>query len=1058
MTTRAIVWVALSLGVLFLVSHELTPPTDVQANVSASRREILGCLESIRPSAGRLFGQERYGAFRPGSSLSPSDGRRVREILSRDVSLDPLDRGLVNIIDGRFAAAVDLLERLADKNPGDARVINDLSVAYLASASQNGEPFLLFKALEAAEAATALDPALLEARFNRALALELLHLDDEAKHEWSAYVSIDSDSLWAKEASERRRVLTKPSLKEKWNHVKKLLTAGQRNRTSESILAFPQQSRLYAEEELLGRWGTQYLAGKEEQAEATLGAVRTISAGLARRNKDLLLAETVRAIDEAFSLHGSRSRLEKLARGHKIFSEALTLYEKQETVGALQKFEEGRLLLEEGGSPFAYWPRFYEAVVYYFEFDFSRSLTSLGEICRIGEIRQYKTLVARTYWMMGLNMVVQADPSPALDFYQKALRIFMTAGEQENTAAVYGLLGESYDYLGNSGEAWRYRSKAIALSDQIVAFRRLHSLLAENAEAALREHLPHVALRLQNTIVRGAREFGNPFTLSHALMRRGMTEDLLGQAEEGLKDFESARRAAEGVTDPNASLRLRAELASAEGAALTRINSSEALDSLNAAISIFAGEDHLLLAKSLYLQRAALYTSLGDVRRAAADLKVVIRANESYLGQVSGYAARAEFLQQSEKAFDELILLLIKEGDVAEAFEYVERAKASVLLASLRSPAMPGQGAGEWRQSVEEFTLENVKSHIPSGVTVVEYSVLKDRILIWAIRRGSSAFVSVPMASEHLDALVKNVMRAVDQGVSSRERLYLSTAYDVLLRPVKPYLEKGEAVILVPDKALAQIPFSALIDRETGEYFIESHEIGFSPSSSVYIDNASNDVAKEGYGSGALIIANPALRVDIFPNWAGMEVGKEMQQLAAIYKKHLILTKEEATPEAFIKFAGKFQVVHFAGHAFVNSKRPLLSGLALSGSGKTTGALYISDIYSNFFPETRVLVLAGCDTAASVSEGGSDLAVLAMAFFVRGVPAVVGSVWSVNDRTAGSVMEDLHKGLATGQGVMASLRHAQLRALTSDDERMRQPKTWAGFVVYGAARPSPKPN
>ena len=48
----------------------------------------------------------------------------------------------------------------------------------------------------------AIDGSLLEALFNRALALEALHLDG-ARAAWQAYIDRDSASAWAEEARDR---------------------------------------------------------------------------------------------------------------------------------------------------------------------------------------------------------------------------------------------------------------------------------------------------------------------------------------------------------------------------------------------------------------------------------------------------------------------------------------------------------------------------------------------------------------------------------------------------------------------------------------------------------------------------------------------------------------------------------------------------------------------------------------------------------------------------------------------------------------------------------------
>src|SRR5262249_5976739 len=63
------------------------------------------------------------------------------------------------------------------------------------------------KALESAERAIALKDPPTEAWFNRALALERLHLTDAAKKAWQDYLDRDATSGWADEARQHLETL-----------------------------------------------------------------------------------------------------------------------------------------------------------------------------------------------------------------------------------------------------------------------------------------------------------------------------------------------------------------------------------------------------------------------------------------------------------------------------------------------------------------------------------------------------------------------------------------------------------------------------------------------------------------------------------------------------------------------------------------------------------------------------------------------------------------------------------------------------------------------------------
>jgi tetratricopeptide (TPR) repeat protein len=108
--------------------------------------------------------------------------------------------GVANLIMGEIDRAVPLLEQAVNQQSPDARMLNDLSSAYLARAARDKSQQDAAKALAAVGRALAIEPMLSEAVFNRALALERLGLVDEARTAWNEYLKIDDQSGWAEEA------------------------------------------------------------------------------------------------------------------------------------------------------------------------------------------------------------------------------------------------------------------------------------------------------------------------------------------------------------------------------------------------------------------------------------------------------------------------------------------------------------------------------------------------------------------------------------------------------------------------------------------------------------------------------------------------------------------------------------------------------------------------------------------------------------------------------------------------------------------------------------------
>jgi hypothetical protein len=109
-------------------------------------------------------------------------------------------RSRVEILRGRYRAAVSVLSPAADNPKSRASVLVDLGTAWLAQGLASQRPDELQRAVGYLSEALEQDPDNLAARFNRAVAAERLSLLDSAETDWNLYLARDSTSGWAAEA------------------------------------------------------------------------------------------------------------------------------------------------------------------------------------------------------------------------------------------------------------------------------------------------------------------------------------------------------------------------------------------------------------------------------------------------------------------------------------------------------------------------------------------------------------------------------------------------------------------------------------------------------------------------------------------------------------------------------------------------------------------------------------------------------------------------------------------------------------------------------------------
>ncbi len=124
-----------------------------------------------------------------------------RELIRRPTLDGHRTLGRCYLAEGKPLAAFAHLQMAVQQFPRDAALHSDLGLSLLEVARTS--PAAAEEALDALDMALRLEPNLLEARYNRARALEMLGQWDEARRAWQDYIRRDPDSAWGAAARER---------------------------------------------------------------------------------------------------------------------------------------------------------------------------------------------------------------------------------------------------------------------------------------------------------------------------------------------------------------------------------------------------------------------------------------------------------------------------------------------------------------------------------------------------------------------------------------------------------------------------------------------------------------------------------------------------------------------------------------------------------------------------------------------------------------------------------------------------------------------------------------
>jgi CHAT domain-containing protein len=1000
-------------------------------------RDPMGILAAAVPGNGRNLEPRLSGGFRwaplrvtrdRGEQLDAGAMKLIGAagvVLERTAN-DPSANGeraraAAYLLAGRPKEAAKLLERHVAK-ASDARLWNDLAATRYALALQDVDPGQFAAALAAADAALRSEPNLSEARFNRALILERLGLRAEAQTAWRQYLSLDSDSDWAREAQQHlSRLAPRTQFRDEMRHYQLLVN----DPAAARALAerFPQDARVWGETEILGRWAEAQQRGDGGEAEGHLRLAREFGDALASRSGETMLRAAVASIERA-----GDTRRNLLADAHLRFRQAQRTYQQNRPAEAEQMFAAAAARFEEGGSPLAQLARYFAANA---AFDQGRIEESQARLERLlaTSPAAFPAYRAQIQWQLGLVYASGGRWGAAIQSLSESIAGFEGLGERKYATTVREILAEVYDRIGDPHTAWNHRLIALREIGQAESSRLQIAVDAIARAAALNRQWPvsasFLALELEM-----AHNSGDDVRFIETLLFRAGVEERMAQPDAARADLASATEMMPRVRD--ATVRERVEADGLAVAAFLSTNPADSAALLTRAIEYHRTRGRRMFLPELLLQRGRAMAKLGRGDAAAADFEQGIVELEQQRGSLDFGSARLGMFVSADELFEEALSLALEHGDDSLAFQYSERGRARLLLESVGEswpPAMPDAGT--------------------SDAVVIEYAALPAKLVIFVVDRGKIHTVQQTVSRTALKDAVALLVRSAAAGDDAQFRRGAAALYNHIVAPVSASLPAERTIVFVPDNNLDGIPFAALIDA-SGRYLVEQHAVIVAPSAGVFARLSARLAAPSTARRSdprLLVIAGP-------PAIAGgsqtlsaadreaRDVAAPYGSLAAVAPPDMDRDMDRSGFEARVSAA---EIVHFVGHA-VASANGRGAALVVSRLPGVAGSLDTHEIASLRLRQTRVVVLAACSSSRGEELAGEGTISVARGFLAAGVPSVVATLWPIEDGASADFFPRLHRHLAAGVAPAQALRRAQLEGI-----RQGEPLAmWAAVQLLGS--------
>jgi pimeloyl-ACP methyl ester carboxylesterase len=363
---------------------------------------------------------------------------------------------------------------------------------------------------------------------------------------------------------------------------------------------------------------------------------------------------------------------------------------------------------------------------------------------------------------------------------------------------------------------------------------------------------------------------------------------------------------------------------------------------------------------------------------------------------------------------------------------------------TLRAPAPAGPSRGALRGADPVYLIVRQEGD-PLGIQNYRSSLL-----------GAGRKATVVTSSQALEkSVLDRHLKQIESAAFTTDTLatFGRALADLVLTPdLQTVLTsmRDRHLVVVHDAASSRIPWETISIEASDHLWSPAKEGGISRryiaenlSVAKWLEERRQDTLLN-----LLLVVNPTLDLD------GAE--KEGRRIAEIFKGNPAVKMDElkgtdATKGAVMRAfqSGKYDVIHYAGHAFFDPNAPANSGILCHGKHILSGR-EIADIGS-----LPALVFFNACEAGRIRKGPElkkpELAIqrriernvgLAEAFLRGGVANYVGTYWPVGDASAKDFAETFYTDLIKGQTIGNALNTArQAIADTSVD--------WADYIHYG---------
>lgn len=349
----------------------------------------------------------------------------------------------------------------------------------------------------------------------------------------------------------------------------------------------------------------------------------------------------------------------------------------------------------------------------------------------------------------------------------------------------------------------------------------------------------------------------------------------------------------------------------------------------------------------------------------------------------------------------------------------------------------------------EQFQLSGSKvfvEYMESDSTLFSLAISDEKVSFKKIAKGEL----FDQAINRLVTEVSTAPRGDHQAHLDRFAESADFLYQRLISSLTKDFESIGELIIVPDGELTKLPFELLVDdwkqTETSfkqlNYLMKEVSLTHLLSSQVGFDDG---VVSTGKG----ILGFAYVGEGITDERAEMgNLPGALQEIDFLKSKFDgdFFTGEKGTKERFLQEADDYDIIHLAIHGKSDSVNRFKSSLVFNGDEDYY--LTSTDLYQTNL-KSKLAVLSACETGVGQFSKGEGAFSIARGFAVAGVPAIVTTLWKVNDAAGAKINQAFYQGLENGLPKDQAIKEAKLSFLQQSNNITESPFYWGNYILIG---------